>query len=142
MSRLMNVRVFVLLAALLGGSLAGGSLSPAVAQSRCSFKGKLKINPESIMLESDPVLGNPSADVLLVEFFDPNCTPCQRFDPIMEKVMEKYGDRIQFYMHPIPASQYSVRQIAAMLLAKEKGKYYEMIDLQLENPQKRGMGIK
>lgn len=93
------------------------------------------------MLDSDPVQGNPSSEVLLIEFFDPNCEPCQRFNPILKKVMEKYGDQIQYYMHPIPVWQYSFRQIEALLLAKEKGKYYEMIDLQFENAKERGMNI-
>lgn len=130
----------MLLSALLMGGVVG-TASPVVAQSQCSFSGQLKLRPDQIMLESDPVLGNPSADVILIEFFDPNCTPCQRFHPIMKKVMETYGDRIKYYMHPIPVWKYSLRQIEAILLSKEKGKYYEMIDQQLEHPQEKGLDV-
>lgn len=140
MPRSTSYRVLVscLTALLVGGLVAS---SPAAAQSQCSFKGKLKISPRNIMSDSDPVLGNPSADVLLIEFFDPNCHHCRRIHSVMKDVMKKYGDRVKFYMHPIPAWRYSIRQIEALLLAKEKGKYYEMIDQQLENQQKRGLSV-
>lgn len=141
MSKLTSARVLLFLSALLLGSVVSGTPTQVVAQTQCSFSGKLDISPEAIMLDSDPVQGNPSSEVLLIEFFDPNCEPCQRFNPILKKVMERYGDRIKYYMHPIPVWQYSTRQIAALLLAKEKGKYYEMIDLQFKNATKRGMNI-
>lgn len=94
-----------------------------------------------IIQEADPVLGNPSADVVLIEFFDPNCSHCQRFHSVMQGVIEKYGDRVKYYKHPVPVWQYSIRQIEAMFLAKEKGKYYEMIDEQMQNPQEGEMSI-
>lgn len=118
-----------------------GTPLPAEAQSSCSFDGKLKISPENIVTESAPILGNRSSDVLLIEFFDPNCHPCQRLHPVIKDVVDKYEDRMTFYMHPIPVWRYSVRQIESLLLAKEKGKYYEMIDYQLHNQQKGGLTV-
>lgn len=52
----------------------------------------------------------------------------------MQKVLQKYGDRVRFYMQPLPLWPFSRPQIRAILLAKEKGKYYEMIDAQLASP--------
>lgn len=120
---------------------AVGPSTPALAQTSCSFAGELEVAPEAMMRDSDPVLGNSSADVLLIEFFDPNCSHCQRFHSVMKGVMEEYGDQVKYYKHPIPVWQYSVRQIEAMFLAREKGKYYEMIDQQMENPTDGEMSV-
>lgn len=122
--------------------LAVGPLlhTPSVQAQQCSFSGTLNTNPEQLA-DSEPVKGNPDADLLLIEFFDPNCPHCQHFKPVMDKVMSKYGDRVRYYKQPVPLWQYSRPQIQAMFLAKEKGKYYEMVDAQLESPKadKNGM---
>jgi len=104
----------------------------ATAQS-CSFDGTLDMDPEELAA-SEPVRGNPDASLLVTEFFDPNCPHCQAFHPVMQKVMEAHGNDIRFYMHPVPLWQYSSDQMRAMFIAKQKGKYYEMIDAQLESP--------
>jgi len=105
---------------------------PAEAQ-QCSFSSTLGVNPEQLAA-GEPVQGNPEADLLLVEFFDPNCPHCQRFKPVMDQVMSTYGDRVRYYKQPVPLWQFSRPQVRALLLAKEKGKYYEMIDAQLTSP--------
>ncbi|WP_158705003.1 DsbA family protein [Salinibacter altiplanensis] len=89
-------------------------------------------------MASEPVEGNPEAEVLLTEFFDPNCPHCQRFKPIMEEIMAEYKGQVRYYKQPVPLWQYSRPQIRALLIAKEKGKYYKLIDQQLENPAEQG----
>jgi protein-disulfide isomerase len=110
----------------------GLDVSTAHAQA-CSFNGTLNTNPEQLA-NGEPVQGNSDAEVLLTEFFDPNCPHCQRFKPVMDKVMAQYGDQVRYYKQPLPLWPFSRPQIQAMLLAKEKGKYYEMIDAQLTSP--------
>ena len=117
------------LLAIVAGLLSAG---PALAQS-CGFNGQLQMNPEQLA-ESEPVQGNVDADLLLVEFFDPNCPHCQDFKPVMDQVMEQYGDRVRYYKQPVPLWQFSRPQIRAILLAKQQGKYYDMIDAQLTSP--------
>lgn len=117
------------LLAVVVGLLSSG---PALAQS-CGFNGQLQMNPEQLA-ESEPVQGNVEADLLLVEFFDPNCPHCQDFKPVMDRVMEQYGDQVRYYKQPVPLWQFSRPQIRAMMLAKQQGKYYEMIDAQLASP--------
>jgi protein-disulfide isomerase len=111
---------------------AGLDVSTAHAQG-CSFNGTLNTNTEQLA-KGEPVQGNPDADLLLTEFFDPNCPHCQRFKPVMDKVMAQYGDHVRYYKQPLPLWPFSRPQVQAMLLAKEKGKYYEMIDAQLTSP--------
>lgn len=113
---------------------------PFAEAQRCSYSGTLGTNPETLA-DSEPVKGNPDAELLLVEFFDPNCPHCQHFKPVMDEVISTYGDRVRYYKQPVPLWQFSRPQIQAILLAKERGKYYEMIDAQLTSPKadKNGM---
>ncbi len=109
--------------------------SPAPGEQACRFDPEKSLTTDlgELISEDDPFLGNPKADVVVVEFFDPNCVHCQTFHPVMEDVLEAYGDRIRFYMKPFALWEYSFMQVEAMLIAAQVGKYYEMIDQQLEN---------
>ena len=123
-----------------GAALALGA-APVAAQS-CSFDGQIQVDPEQLA-EGGAVQGNPDADLLLVEFFDPNCPHCRRFHPVMKQVMDAHGDEVRLYKHPLPLGQFSINQIRGLLLAQQKGAYYEMVDAQLTSPHagKDGMTI-
>lgn len=41
--------------------------------------------------EDDHVLGNPNADVVIIEYSDPECPFCKRFHDTMIQVMDQYG---------------------------------------------------
>jgi protein-disulfide isomerase len=120
---------------------ARAQAGPADAPESCQFASEKRLDLDSSTLvgSGDPVLGNPEADLTLVEFFDPNCAHCARFHPVMKEVMRKYGDRAKLYMHPFPLWKYSLPQIQAMLLAGEQGKYYDMIDAQMQTLYRDGM---
>jgi len=120
------------LTALIAVALVALAPSSAAAQA-CSFDGRLQSNPEQLAA-GEPVQGNPDADLLVTEFFDPNCPHCQRFHPVMKKVLQAHSDQIRFFMQPVPLWDFSRQQMQAMFVAKEKGKYYEMIDAQLTSP--------
>lgn len=110
--------------------------SPVPGEQACRFDPEKSLTTDlgELISEDDPFLGNPKAEVVVVEFFDPNCVHCQAFHPVMGDVLEAYGDRIRFYMKPFALWEYSFSQIKAMLIAARAGKYHEMIDQQLENP--------
>lgn len=40
---------------------------------------------------SDHILGNPNADVKIVEYSDPSCPFCKVFHPTMKKIIDEYG---------------------------------------------------
>ncbi|MDB5238844.1 MAG: oxidoreductase [Candidatus Parcubacteria bacterium] len=40
---------------------------------------------------SDHILGNPNADIKLVEYSDPSCPYCKLFNPTMQQIMTEYG---------------------------------------------------
>lgn len=53
-------------------------------------EAKLVINVAPIS-SSDHILGNPNAQVRIIEFTDPSCPFCKVFHPTMKKLMEQYG---------------------------------------------------
>lgn len=114
---------------------ASQPLEPAVIDD-CRYDTSMAVAKEldELISEADPMLGNPESDVVLVEFFDPNCTHCRSLHPIMEEVVEAYGDRIRYYKKPFALSRHSLTQIGAMLIAAEEDKFYEMAAFQLASP--------
>lgn len=42
--------------------------------------------------EKDHVYGNPQAELLIIEYSDPECPFCKRFHETMTQVMKEYGD--------------------------------------------------
>ena len=40
---------------------------------------------------ADHILGNPNAQIKIVEYSDPSCPYCKMFNPTMEQVMNSYG---------------------------------------------------
>lgn len=118
------------------------STSLATAQ-QCGFDDEraLDVPVSDIIDERDPLIGNPDSDVVMIEFFDPNCPHCRTLHPIVKEVVEEYEDRIRYYAKPFPLWDFSHPQVEAMLIAARADLYYEMIDLQMENPQDGGIPI-
>lgn len=114
----------------------------ATAQ-QCGFDDSraLDVPIEDVLDENDPMIGNPDAEVVMVEFFDPNCPYCRTLHPTVKEVVAQYEDRIRYYAKPFPLWDFSFPQVEAMLVADRIGKFYEMIDLQMENPQDGGIPI-
>jgi protein-disulfide isomerase len=85
-----------------------------------------QLQDELVADATSPVLGNPSGDVTIVEFFDYRCPYCKRTDPIVEQLVKEDG-RIRRVMKefPIlgPESLYASR---VALAARNQGKYEPM----------------
>ena len=85
----------------------------------------------SLLSSFDPVFGPEDSPVTVVEFFDPNCPSCQATHPVIKEVLAKYRDRVRFHLIPFPLREASLPQIEAMYVAKEQGKFLEMLDAQM-----------
>lgn len=73
----------------------------------------------------DPFLGNPEADVTVVEFFDYRCGYCKQVAPALEKLVASDPKvRVVLKELPIlgPQSEYAAK---AALAARSEGKYLE-----------------
>lgn len=118
---------------------ATGSQSPSAGSSvpqQCNYAPgqSLNVSADQLVSFQDPKVGAADSPVTVIEFFDPNCSHCQAFHPVMKEVMSRYSDRVTFVMKPFPLWPYSVNQVEAMVLAgrQDQSKFYEMIDAQIE----------
>jgi protein-disulfide isomerase len=73
------------------------------------------------------VIGNPDADIKLVEYSDFQCPACAMVQPILKEVLQDYGDKIslEFKHFPIGAPRAAVAAEAA----GQQGKFFEFHDL-------------
>lgn len=84
--------------------------------------------------DSDHLLGNPNAPVLMVEYSDLECPFCQRFHPTMKQALDEYEGQIAWvYRHfPLDALHPNARKAAeaSECVAKVAGndKFWEFID--------------
>ena len=100
-------------------------------------------NPQRLVNFMDPIAGNRDARVTVVEFFDPNCPACKQFHPVMEYMVENYGDQARFVFKPMPLWSYSVPQIEALYVAQQQDKFSEMLEAQFARlgPEHGGGGL-
>lgn len=85
----------------------------------------------SAITSEDWTKGNPEAVVTIVEYSDLQCPTCAYFNPIVNRIIEEYGDQVYFaYRHfPLsthPNSQESARAAEA---AGKQGKFFEMANI-------------
>jgi protein-disulfide isomerase len=83
----------------------------------------------------DPVRGNPSAPITIVEFSDYQCPFCARVNPTLAKIRETYGDRVKivFKDYPLPNHPQAPKAAEAARCAGDQNKYWEMHDAMFAN---------
>ncbi|MCB9805948.1 thioredoxin domain-containing protein [Candidatus Nomurabacteria bacterium] len=88
-------KVFIPLSIVVAGLIVAGAVfftkgdqatAPTVADNQ--DQKEVSIKPVS---SEDHILGNPDADVLIVEYSDFECPYCADFHPTMEQIMSDYG---------------------------------------------------
>lgn len=50
------------------------------------------VSVDPVSAEKDHILGNPDAEIVIVEYSDFECPFCVRFHPTMEQIMSEYGN--------------------------------------------------
>ena len=83
----------------------------------------------------DPVRGNASAPVTIIEFSDYQCPFCARVNPTLAKIRETYGDRVKivFKDYPLPNHPQAPKAAEAARCAGDQQKYWEMHDAMFAN---------
>lgn len=75
------------------------------------------------LFSSGPVIGNPKANVTIVEFFDYQCVHCKKMAPIMSELVAKDSNvRVIYKEFPIFGKSSNDAALAA-LAAQKQGKY-------------------
>jgi protein-disulfide isomerase len=87
-------------------------------------------------LKGSPFKGPQDAPVTIVEFSDFQCPFCSRMGPILDKVLEKYPERVRLVFKNYPLTRIhsmAMKAAVASLAAQEQGRYWEYHDKLFEN---------
>lgn len=86
----------------------------------------------------DPALGNPEADIVIVEFADFECPYCQQSAPIIRKLLANYENEIYFIYRDFPITELHPNAFTAALAgqcAGEQGLFWPLHDLMFANQE-------
>ncbi|MEK6958023.1 MAG: thioredoxin domain-containing protein [archaeon] len=74
-----------------------------------------------------PVRGNPNAQIQIIEVGCFTCPFTKSTEPIVDEVMEKYGEKVALYFKyfPLPRHNYSFEAAEAAECARNQGKFWE-----------------
>ena len=95
----------------------------------------------SIATDDQPVKGNPNAVVTIVEFTDFECPGCARQHPVLERIVNEFGDRVRLVVRDFPLSQHAnaLKAAEAAEAAREQGKYWEYAAVLFRNQSALGV---
>jgi len=89
----------------------------------------------TIALAGSPVRGKSDAPVTIVEFSDFQCPFCARSNPIVDGVLAKYPDKVNYVYKHFPLAFHAAARPAAIasIAAQEQGKFWEMHEVLFAN---------
>ncbi len=89
----------------------------------------------TIAVAGSPVRGKADAVVTIVEFSDFQCPFCARSNPIVDGVLAKYPDKVNYVYKHFPLAFHAAARPAAIasIAAQEQGKFWEMHEVLFAN---------
>jgi protein-disulfide isomerase len=103
------------------------------------------VAPESpsfeIATDDQPVKGTTTASVTIVAFTDFECPSCARQHPVLERIVNEFGDRVRLVVRDFPLTQHANARKAAEAAeaAREQGKYWEYAGVLFRNQSALGI---
>ena len=90
---------------------------------------------QNISVDDDPVRGDASAPVTIVEFTDFQCPACAAMHPVLEEVLKSYGNKVRFVVRDFPLNQHenALKAAEAANAANAQGKFFEYISVLFKN---------
>jgi uncharacterized membrane protein/protein-disulfide isomerase len=95
---------------------------------------------EQFITPSTPFIGKPDGVPVLV-FSDPNCEICRSFHAEFVRAVDKFRDRARFTIVPRVIWDESVVEVAALKLAENSGKYFELWQAFFDRPSEQDKGM-
>jgi len=106
----------------------------------CLYDNDIPLLPDykDLITHFDIKAGNPEADIVIIEYFDPNCVHCKELHKTMLQAKDKFGDKALFVFKPNPLWRQSAIQIQALHIASEENLFFEMLRKQFifQSPSK------
>ena len=96
----------IIIAGAVFASSGGGGGNAPVANNGNQPPAEVEINIKPVSA-SDHILGNPNADIVIVEFSDLECPFCKNFHITMQQIMEDFGKdgRVAWVYRHFPLTQ-------------------------------------
>jgi protein-disulfide isomerase len=85
-------------------------------------------NPEALARFHSPTLGEASAKVHIVEFFDPACETCRDFYPFVKNLMAQHPGRIRLTLRYAAFHKGSDQVVKLLEAARKQGKYWQTLE--------------
>lgn len=84
----------------------------------------------NVSVDDDPIKGDKNAKVTIIEFSDFECPFCEKVQPTLKKVMDKYAGKARLVFRDFPLSFHKNAQKSseAAQCANEQGKFWEYHD--------------
>ena len=92
----------------------------------------------------DHIVGDPDAEVTLLEYGDYECPHCGRAHPIVKRVQQRFGPRLRFVFRNFPLTQahpHAQTAAEAAEFAGTHGRFWEMHDRIYENQDRLGLPL-
>ncbi|HEX8355171.1 MAG TPA: thioredoxin domain-containing protein [Pyrinomonadaceae bacterium] len=88
-----------------------------------------------VATDDQPAKGNPNAVVTVVEFTDYQCPTCAAAQPVLERLLTEYGDRLRLVVRDFPLEMHAEARKAAEAAeaAREQGKYWDFANILFRN---------
>lgn len=117
------VSVVVVILAFVAGSFLTKKDKQVAATVRVSTQ------QEALVRAHAPTLGREGAQVVLVEFFDPECESCRFFHPYTKSLLQEYEGKIQIVFRYAPFHANSQQAIKILEAARVQNRYWETLDV-------------
>jgi protein-disulfide isomerase len=107
-----------------------------LAYSRIEYEGNNDLDPDSVFpvpIDESPVRGNATAPLTVVVFSDFGCPYCARGHATIERLRERYGDRMRVvYKHLPMQGPAAISAALGAWAAGKQGKFWEFHDQMAE----------
>jgi protein-disulfide isomerase len=89
-----------------------------------------------IATDDQPTKGKQDSPVTVIEFTDYQCPVCAQAQPVLERLITEYGDRVRFVVRDFPLSSIhkdAEKAAEAAEAAREQGKYWDFTAILFRN---------